>query len=42
MQYYDHARLLAADETGLPIATFPQQSPFTPEQAINPDFLPES
>jgi hypothetical protein len=39
---YDDARLLAADETELHPATFPEQSPFTPEQALNPDFLPES
>ncbi|WP_414568172.1 DUF29 domain-containing protein [Nostoc sp. CCY 9925] len=40
-QCYDHARLLAADETELAVATFPEQSPFTPEQVLNPDFLPE-
>ncbi|MCC5598600.1 DUF29 domain-containing protein [Nostoc favosum] len=39
---YDDARLLAADETELHLATFPEQSPFTPEQALAPDFLPES
>ncbi len=39
---YDNARLLAADETELHLATFPEQSPFTPEQALDPDFLPES
>ncbi|MCM0592325.1 MAG: DUF29 domain-containing protein [Gloeotrichia echinulata IR180] len=39
---YDHARLLAADETELHLATFPQQSPFTPEQVLDPDFLPET
>ncbi|MCL6751404.1 DUF29 family protein [Nostoc sp. CCCryo 231-06] len=38
---YDDARLLAADETELHPATFPEQSPFTPEQALDPDFLPE-
>ena len=38
---YDDARLLAVDETELHLATFPEQSPFTPEQALNPDFLPE-
>ncbi|GAB4298376.1 MAG: DUF29 domain-containing protein [Oscillatoriaceae cyanobacterium] len=37
---YQDARELAADETGLPINTFPEMSPFTPEDAINPDFLP--
>jgi Domain of unknown function DUF29 len=39
---YDDARLLAADETELPLATFPEQSPFTPEQALDPDFLPDT
>ncbi|MEH1826204.1 MAG: DUF29 domain-containing protein [Nostoc sp.] len=39
---YDDARLLAADEIELHLATFPKQSPFTPEQALDPDFLPES
>ncbi|MFN6516634.1 MAG: DUF29 domain-containing protein [Nostoc sp. CreGUA01] len=39
---YDHARLLAADETELPIATFPEQCPLTPEQVLDPDFLPGS
>ncbi|MHC0065397.1 DUF29 domain-containing protein [Nostoc sp. UIC 10890] len=39
---YDDARLLAADETELHLATFPEQSPFTPEQSLDPDFLPES
>lgn len=38
---YDDARLLVADETELHLATFPEESPFTPEQALNPDFLPE-
>ncbi|MCF2147699.1 DUF29 domain-containing protein [Desmonostoc muscorum LEGE 12446] len=41
-QCYDDARLLAADETELAVATFPEQSPFTPEQILDPDFLPES
>ncbi|MBD2680122.1 MULTISPECIES: DUF29 domain-containing protein [Nostoc] len=39
-QCYDHAKLLAADETELDVAIFPEQSPFTPEQALDPDFLP--
>jgi hypothetical protein len=38
---YDNARLLAADETELHLTTFPEQSPFTPEQALDPNFLPE-
>jgi hypothetical protein len=39
---YDDARLLAADETELDLIIFPEQSPFTPEEVLNPDFLPES
>ncbi|MBC1237839.1 DUF29 domain-containing protein [Nostoc sp. 2RC] len=39
---YNHARLLAADETELAVATFPEKSPFIPEQILNPAFLPES
>ncbi|MBX9258883.1 DUF29 domain-containing protein [Desmonostoc muscorum CCALA 125] len=41
-QCYDDARLMAADETELAVATFPEQSPFTPEQILDRDFLPES
>lgn len=37
---YQDARLQAADETGLPLETFPLQSPFIPEEALNPDYLP--
>ncbi len=37
---YENARELAADETGLPILTFPESSPFTPEQTIDVNFLP--
>ncbi|WP_373529601.1 DUF29 domain-containing protein [Nostoc sp.] len=39
---YGDARLLAADETELDVVIFPEESPFTPEQALDPDFLPES
>jgi hypothetical protein len=38
---YENARKLAADETGLPVNTFPSESPFTPEETINSDYLPE-
>jgi hypothetical protein len=38
---YQDARDLAATETGLSIDTFPVQSPFTPEQTLNPDYLPD-
>jgi flagellar biosynthesis regulator FlaF len=37
---YDRARAQAADETDLPLDTFPADCPYTPEQAIDSDFLP--
>ncbi len=38
---YQDGRAQAADETGLPRDTFPPLSPFTPEQVLNPDYLPQ-
>ncbi|OIP72753.1 MAG: hypothetical protein AUK43_01965 [Oscillatoriales cyanobacterium CG2_30_40_61] len=38
---YEDARELAADETGLSINTFPVESPFSQEDTLNPDYLPE-
>ena len=38
---YQDAREQASDETGFPLDTFPTASPFTPEQAINRDYLPD-
>lgn len=38
---YTEARDLAATETGLGQETFPEASPFTPEQALDRKFLPE-
>ena len=38
---YLSARKLASAETGLAIATFPIESPFTPEQTLDEDFLPK-
>ncbi|MBE9170158.1 DUF29 domain-containing protein [Pleurocapsales cyanobacterium LEGE 06147] len=38
---YQKARKLAATETGLPLETFPPESPFTQQQALNSDYLPE-
>ncbi len=38
---YQDSRELAADETGLPIETFPTQCPFTTEEILNTDYLPE-
>jgi hypothetical protein len=40
-QCYADARSEAAIETGLPIESFPEQSPFTPEETLNPDYLPQ-
>ncbi len=38
---YQDACRQAAVETELPINQFPNQSPFTPEEAIAPEFLPD-
>jgi hypothetical protein len=38
---YRDARLEASEETGLPLATFPQDCPWTAEQVLNADFWPE-
>jgi len=38
---YFHAKRLASRETGLPRSTFPEQCPWTFEQATHPDFWPE-
>jgi hypothetical protein len=38
---YRKARLLAANETGMDESTFPQQSPYSIEQTMADDFLPE-
>jgi len=38
---YQDGRELAADETGLALEAFPDESPFSPEAVINPDFLPD-
>jgi hypothetical protein len=37
---YLSGRLLAAKETGIDFTLFPEQSPFTPAQALDDDFLP--
>ena len=39
---YQRARRYAAVETHLPVATFPETCPFTKEQALDPEFWPES
>lgn len=38
---YSKARRLAATKTKLPLTTFPIESPWTPEQTLDPSFLPE-
>ncbi len=38
---YRKARLLAANETGMDEMTFPKQSPYSMEQTMADDFLPE-
>ncbi len=38
---YQNARKQAADETGLPLNVFPDVPPFTPENCLNEEFLPE-
>jgi hypothetical protein len=38
---YQKARKQAAQETELPLNIFPSKSPFTPEQTLDEDFLPE-
>lgn len=38
---YQYSRKKTAVETGLAIDTFPVESPFTPEQVLDFDYLPE-
>lgn len=37
---YQDARELAQAETGLPLYAFPKESPFSPEDTLNLDYLP--
>jgi hypothetical protein len=39
-RWYPLARLDAADETGLPLVSFPEACPWTPEQVLDTDFWP--
>lgn len=41
-RWYPLARQDAADETGLPLATFPEACPWTAEQVLDTDFWPEA
>jgi hypothetical protein len=38
---YLSARLLASKETGIDFTLFPEKPPFTPEQALDDEFLPK-
>ena len=38
---YTKARREAASETGLELALFPSECPYTPEQILDPEFLPD-
>lgn len=38
---YANAREQAADETDLPLETFPLTCPYTPEQLLNSEYLPD-
>jgi hypothetical protein len=38
---YQEARKQAADETGLSLDTFPQDSPFTAGEVLNSEYLPD-
>ncbi len=39
---YANARAQAVDETGLPSETFPLDCPYTPDQSLDSEFLPEN
>lgn len=41
MEEYPGARKQAADETGLPLATFPDLCPFTVEQVLDAEYWPD-
>jgi hypothetical protein len=38
---YRAARLLASEQTGIAFGLFPEECPFTPEQVLDLEFLPE-
>ncbi len=41
VEAYSNAREAASNETGLPETEFPVECPFTPEETLSRDFLPE-
>ena len=42
LEAYDNARILAAEETGLPLDTFPAACPYSQAQILSKDFYPPS
>lgn len=38
---YSKARVIASAETGLPVSKFPEDSPFSFEQVVDENYLPE-
>jgi hypothetical protein len=38
---YTNAAQQAADETDLPLETFPLHCPYTPQQALDSEYLPD-
>jgi len=38
---YQSARQLATTETGLPLVSFPEKCPFTPEETLDSNFFPQ-
>ena len=38
---YEDAKEVASDESGLPLSAFPEEPPFTFEQVIDENYLPE-
>jgi hypothetical protein len=41
-QSYKYARRYAATETSVPLATFPEQCPYSLQEALDADFLPST
>lgn len=41
LECYQDAREKAADETGLPLVKFPEQCPFSQEEILNTEYLPD-
>jgi hypothetical protein len=41
LKSYGGATLVASDDTGIAVGLFPEECPFTPEQVLDLEFLPE-